>query len=275
MKYCLTLLCILCIGCGLTQYSSPQMKYTRETILNDLEKLEGRFFPDLEHGYFHTAGNRITLFADAERWALVFEKSGFANRAYAGQIELNYFGNCLTNLETYGADEQLISNAKWIDIISADELEKIEGEFETLSEQAAVVKVRGKSIPIEHDLSKYVERGIELEPNDSGDLPITFESLIRYLDETHPELFRASNDELRLCLPKDLPLLMKIDEWHHKPYNDAMSEYHDGQIFGTPPSKYETFRLIADVLVSRDTSLWKPTLPANNNWRNWPEAGHL
>jgi len=31
---------------------------------------------------------------------------------------------------------------------------------------------------------------------------------------------------------------------------------------------------IARILVARNPSLWKPTLPANNHWSNW-ESGHL
>jgi hypothetical protein len=41
-----------------------------------------------------------------------------------------------------------------------------------------------------------------------------------------------------------------------------------------PPSKQETFNLIAKVLVTKDVTNWKPTLEPNNSWKNW-ESGHL
>ncbi len=44
---------------------------------------------------------------------------------------------------------------------------------------------------------------------------------------------------------------------------------------GDAPGGYETSPLIAEVLVSRDPSRFRPTLPPNNHWTNWPEAGCL
>ncbi len=90
------------------------------------------------------------------------------------------------------------------------------------------------------------------------------------IDEENRELFRATDAELRTCIPKDLPRIMSIDQWHHKEYG-----YYEGQIIGTKPSNYETYQLIAEILVTKDTTKWKPTLEPTNDWRNWPEAGGL
>lgn len=49
----------------------------------------------------------------------------------------------------------------------------------------------------------------------------------------------------------------------------------DKELMGDAPSSYETFLLIADVLVNRDPSRFRPTLPPNNHWRNWAAAGGL
>ena len=59
---------------------------------------------------------------------------------------------------------------------------------------------------------------------------------------------------------------MSLDKWHHKTFTESD---------GIEPSTYETYQLIAEVLVSGDQSLWKPTLEANNHWRNWPNAGSI
>ena len=61
-------------------------------------------------------------------------------------------------------------------------------------------------------------------------------------------------------------LIMQLDAWHH----EKCIDYDDPN-----PSELETFQLIAKVLVSKDTNDWKPKKVANNNWRNWPEAGTL
>jgi hypothetical protein len=41
------------------------------------------------------------------------------------------------------------------------------------------------------------------------------------------------------------------------------------------PSKQETFKLIAKVLVSGDTTLYKPTTESNTHWSFWLESGKM
>ena len=125
----------------------------------------------------------------------------------------------------------------------------------------------------------YKKNNIQIRPYNNPDSLIDVPSLIRYLQEQYPSLFVATDKELRTCIPTDLPMLMHIDKWHHKPYsrNKHMTSPTDFeyQVDGTKPGDYETYKIIADILVSRDTSLWKPTLKPNNNWRNWPNGGNL
>ena len=73
------------------------------------------FFFDLEHGYFYTAGNRIHLYADANRWAIVFEKVGFSDGS--AELELTFFGNCLINQRKAGSHGQYLSNSSFFKII--------------------------------------------------------------------------------------------------------------------------------------------------------------
>ncbi|GAB5399264.1 MAG: hypothetical protein Aureis2KO_08490 [Aureisphaera sp.] len=242
-------------------------KYTKEEILNALDNTGAyNFFLDLEHGYFHTAGSRINLYADENKWAIVFEKSGFGNRSVRAEIELNFFGNCLINLDRAGVDDRFICNSKYLTLISGEEFEKIEGDFELVSKEATKVKVRDKELTIDQNNESYGAMGIEIQDFDNPDGLIDYPSLVRYLDETNPEVFRATENELRMCIPVDVPFLMKIDKWHHRSYSE---------FGGDKPSTYETFNLIADILMSRNSEDWNPTLEPNNNWRNWPEAGGL
>jgi hypothetical protein len=41
-----------------------------------------------------------------------------------------------------------------------------------------------------------------------------------------------------------------------------------------PPSQQETYKLLAKILATQDTTNWKPTQKANNSWKNW-ESGNL
>ena len=79
------------------------MPYSQKDILEYLEKCDQEtyhFFIDLEHPYFFTAGSRLTLYADENRWAIVFEKSGYSTGSSAAEIEFANFGNCLINLKS-------------------------------------------------------------------------------------------------------------------------------------------------------------------------------
>jgi hypothetical protein len=239
---------------------------TTNDILNDLDtNCIYEYFLDLEHGYFYTSGSRINLYGDKRRWAIVFEKSGFGNRSGQAEIVLNYFGNCLVNPTKAGLDEQFISNTNYITLID-DEFERIAEGFELVSLDAKTINIRGKEIPIEQDFKKYRERGILTQDFDNPNNQIDFPSLVRYLDEDYPELFRATNEELGVFLPLDLPFIMSIDKWFHT----RIKEYG-----GPNPSENETFQLIAEILVSGDRAKWKPKIEANNDWRNWPKAGGL
>jgi hypothetical protein len=49
----------------------------------------------------------------------------------------------------------------------------------------------------------------------------------------------------------------------------------DNVVMGDAPSSYQTFPRLAEVLATRDPSRFCSTLPSNNHWSNWPEAGQL
>ena len=252
------------------------MPFTAQDVLAELDDCVNReycFFMDLEHGYFHTANSRLSLFADSERWAIVFEKSGFANRGGRIELELNYFGNCLENLDGAGLDDQFECNAKWIDLVSGDALEEVELEAygERVSPEATQVRLRDGYVPIPSPRAEPRKWLPYINMADSEDPDVvTFEDLGRFLAYEYEETCRATPDELRMCLPADLPLLLGIDAWHHRRYDGYADEP-----LGDPPSSYETFRLIADVLATRDPNRFRPTLEPTNHWRNWPEAGGL
>ncbi|RYY60136.1 MAG: hypothetical protein EOO05_10945 [Chitinophagaceae bacterium] len=257
--------------------------FTKQDIITYLESTgqeDYHFHIDLEHPYFFPAGSRLTLFADDTRWALVFEKAGYGTGNSCGQIELCYFGNCLRNL-TDEVSQGKTSNMKIVILIDYDELQRIQQPeaFEVVSRGAIEVRVRNRMLSIEHDFAKYRARYIDpVSLNEPFDL-VTFEAMIRYLDETNPGLFRATDQETRECIPMDLPRLMHIDDWHQERYQ-LFPDYSgpdkwEYKVMGTKPGDYETFPMIADILVSKDISRWKPTLPPTNNWRNWPQAGYM
>lgn len=210
------------------------------------------FFIDLEHGYFLAAGNKIHLFADSKRWAIIFEVNGYNNRLNQAQIQLIYIGNCIKYTKEKNSNLEYISNIKFLPII--DEI--------TFKKQTSnkLTKIRNKNVRFENDYKKYEKLGIKI--NDTS--KISLDEFIRYLQETNPTILNATQKELKANIPKNIPYLTTINEYHYASiYNKDL-----------PPSKQETFLLIAKVLASRNIAKWQPTLKANNHWSNW-ESGNL
>lgn len=283
-----TLKLILSFLCTFNFVPRNQMKmnssFTQQDILHYLEETDQEtyhFFIDFEHPYFFTAGSRLSLYADENRWAIVFEKSGYNTGNFCGEIQLTYFGNCLQNLKSGIPGDESTSNIKTVILINNNDLEKIDNsEFACLvAPDKNTIKVRDTFLNIEHDTLKYIAKNIQREAYENPNNLIDFPTLIRYLEEENPKIYRATDEELKICLPADLPMLMQIDQWHHEEYRKyklltSPTEYHY-QVDGKKPGDYETYRMIADVLVSKDTTKWRPTLKANIDWRNWLNAGHM
>ncbi len=232
------------------------------------------FFMDLEHPYFYTANSRLTLFADEFRWAIVFEKNGYGNRTNTIDLELNFFGNCLHNLPRAGADGRYVCNAKYLTLVDHDALSDIGASSIEVPLSATSVRLRSTPVQIPSTKEEFAKWVPDIHEDHGLFERPTLWDLARFLAFEYADLCRATDAEKRLCLPSGLPEIMTVDEWHHRRY------YHyvngpDNELMGDAPSTYETFPLLAEVLATRDPSRFCPTLPPNNHWSNWPEAGSL
>lgn len=235
------------------------------------QDIKYNFFLDLEHGYCETAGNRIHIYGDLTRWAIVFEKSGYQNRSSAAEIELDYVGNCIDYpIETY-PERNYITNSSRVFLIEPTEFERIENKdgydmetFELISQKTKEIKVRDSLIPFDNNFKNYEKLGIKIRDFENPKNLIAFEDFVRFLNETDPALISATDKDIRRHIPKDIPKLMTINEFHFVSAHDKVN----------PPSNQETYKLIAKVLLTRNKANWKPTEKANNHWSNW-ESGNL
>ncbi|MFA9212341.1 MAG: hypothetical protein ACEQSR_00650 [Candidatus Methylacidiphilales bacterium] len=212
------------------------------------------FFIDLEHSYFLAAGNKIHLFADSKRWVIIFEVNGYNNRLNQAQIQLIYIGNCIKYSKEKNSNLEYISNIKFLPIIDELEFEKaIENQMNN-----KFIKIRNKNVRFENDYKKYEKLGIKI--NDSNDTAkISLGEFIRYLQETNPAILNATQKELKANIPENIPYLTTINEYQYVSIDNKE----------LPPSKQETFLLIAQILTGRNIAKWQPTLKANNHWSNW------
>jgi len=65
-----------------------------------------------------------------------------------------------------------------------------------------------------------------------------------------------------------------ISSYPERKYISNVSHFSSVYADDHHPGQEELYQLIAKILVTKDTTLWKPTLPANNHWSNW-ESGNL
>ncbi len=287
IKTCVKCSFLFIVGLFMSCNLNPSVKYTEHDILSELDgafyKKVSKYYPvgtpddikyifflDLEHGYCETAGSRIHLYADSENWAIVFEKSGYQNRGDYSGIELDYIGNCIKYTTEKSNEYTYISNMEIIPLITGEEYERIrnkEGaedeQFELISDSVRFVRVRDKLINIEYDPQLFIKMGVIGEYDNPRNL-MSYGGLVRYLNDTQPSVIQSTEPEIKAQLLKDIPKIMTLDEFHY------FSIYNEDNL----PSKQELFQLIAKILVTRDSTLWKPTKEPNNHWSNW-ESGNL
>lgn len=270
------------------------------------------FFIQLGHPYSYLIDCRLNIFrGNNDRWAIAGERLGYNPRAGTIVLEVIYFGNCLQNLEKTNDHE---SNTSYIHPLDWDQFHKtVDGEH--LHPRAEYWIVRGEKVPLISKIEDYVLADIPLReyaPDQvsieaAGRLLITkhrelfratdeelYKSLpadldkIFVLDEWHHEDFvempyaPTSDATLRKIYQttKDLsPGQLKMDfesfvssfrESEERSETNSQQQWNDSR-----PGAYETWQQIAKVIVTGDTSLYKPTLEANTHWKNWPESGSL
>lgn len=287
---------------------------TEEKILNTLDNCNDGYycsFVDLGNVYSYLIDTRLNVFrSDNDGWAIAIERLGYNPRAEAIILDINYFGNCFTNLEFYNKRPTSYYSVHPIDFDNFNET--IDGE--SLKSDAKFWLVRGQQVPLSHNKQHYIDAGIELkeyEPNE-----ISAEEVGRLVVSQNRDLFRATVNELCKSIPQDLKKILVLNKWFHKDFqlqiSPTMTDEHLRQTFefnnhltglggmtfesfaqsfrqqailnddwnreiweNKRPSSYETWQQIAKVIVTNDPKQYIPTLEANTHWTNWPDSGSM
>lgn len=209
-----------------------------EWILAQFDRSAEEFtFPDLGHGYQYAIDARLHAYADVDRWALIVETVGYNPRAGDVLDVLHTFGNCLSSGAPGFENEDFLGRI--------DNFEEVEDDDEPETATGADVVVRGRRINLN------AQPGEELS------------EVFRRLVPAHRDLLLADDTELRRRIPKDLPEILTLEEWHQP------------DLFETKPSQSEVYRQLAEVLASAAPSRYRPTAAPNTDWSNWPDSGSL
>lgn len=214
-------------------------------------------FQMLDNGYFYHCDQKLTIYRDAERWAMTIETFAYFNRL--PEIEgintyASVFGNCLLcfdnnkNFFSFATDKNKdIETFVWDDEVGLH-----------LNKEAKSILVKGVELEIITDLDVYASK--KITPSYPGYLT-PWEVMRAWVPEKS-HLFWISREELSSKIPIDLPVLMTLDSWHHP-----------NLIENEPPSNTETFRQLAKVISTGDISYYNKPEKDNTHWSNWPDGG--
>jgi hypothetical protein len=248
-----------------------EMKHDRREILAILDHCCDMFtFPILDNGYVYLAATRLSLFRGAEDWALVIEVFGFSPRSGVPDIHIHSFGSSLENRPV--REDFVSADAHALDLVNnphnqsnivfpldlTDCLDEENEEF--IAENATSFKLRGRTLDILKP-SHFQNANIRLEASPR----IQVFEFCRAIAESERTEVLATESEKRFNVPNDLEQLLVLEEWCHPDVADDNKR----------PSRSETFQQLADVLVTGDTSHYRPTELANTHWKNWPDGGTL
>ncbi len=231
----------------------------KKEILHQLDtEAESYVFPMLDNGYYYHGDQKLTIFRDEKRWAILLEVLAYNN--HENNIDgittiSNFFGNCLTGWND-NDNFKFFASDNGVDTFLYDETNYIP----YLNNLATSIKIRETIVINTFDKEYYLSKGIELEFENK----ITPWEFLRGLIPEQSNLFWLTRQEISNKIPLDLPEFMTIKDWHHP-----------NLVMGEKPSETETFQQLADVIVAGDKNLYNTTEIKNTHWKNWPDGGSL
>jgi hypothetical protein len=285
---------------------------TEDEILNTLDNSNDGYyysFVEFGHVYSYLIDSRLNVFvSDSNHWVIAIERLGYNPRADTITLDIHYYGNCLINLEYY--NERPTSSYSIYPINNDNFDDTIDGEC--LKPAATFWLVRGNQLPLSHNKQDYADANIvlkEYEPNEisveeAGRLVVSQNS--KFFRATDSELYKSIPSDLKKILVLDewfhkdfqLQILPTMTDEHLRQVYDLNksmvgnedmvienlleslkrqkileNDWNRKMWENNRPSSYETWQLIAKVIVTRDPSQYKPTLQSNTHWMNWQDSG--
>jgi hypothetical protein len=238
------------------------MLHTSRQILKVLDDACRAFtFPMLDNAYLELAATRMSLFRSSTDWALVFEVFGHCTRTGLPDTHITTFASRLHNRNK---PEDYVNEKAYQDYLANNPHNEssfvypivagpwIDAEDCRLVAQSGQVQLRDLSVPLP-PCAQYEQSGIKLE----GERPAVTE-LCRYLAGQYRDRVLALPNERRLHVLPEMPQILQLEEWRHPDI-----------AFDGLPSRCKTFKQLAEVLVTGDISLYRPSARTNTHWFHW------
>jgi hypothetical protein len=243
---------------------------TPEEILAILDRgAEDGVFPMLDNPYVYLAATRLTLYRSQTDWALAFEVFGFSPRAGLPDLSIWTFASRLRDRNPPEKYRSLDAYQSYLEQHPNDEsrfFHPVEpsdwqdpANDALVAECATALMVRGETVRLP-TIAELAQRGVL----PSRPPRILVREACRFLAETRREQVLGTEIERRVSVPSELDEFLRLDAWTHP---DLAA--------GERPSEIESFRQIADVLVSGNPTSYRSTTEPNTHWSNWPDSGRL
>lgn len=239
--------------------------FTTKDILNCLDRAAANLdFPGFNGMNIDMATARLTGFCNDDDWALTIEElvSWYGLNGVEPVLVISAFGSRILIQEPFTIyypidyrlneiedQEKIFKDISTAEIISGESF-KIEDEVK-ISESKLVV-IRGEKIIINYS---QIEKQSLKKDNFYFDLMI-------HLANNYRTKILATETEFREIVPPELSQIIQLDNWHHPDVYNPNSEFYI-------PSKAKSMQMIAEVLVSGNSELYKPCEQSNVDWRKW------
>ncbi len=277
---------------------------TEKSVLDILDKYSPLIY--LDHPYSYTIDSRLNVFCNKkEQWVILTEKLGYNPRGDSIRLELICVGNCLGNVYKKESIKMPINFDNFNDSL----------DYEVLKPDAKYWLVRSVKVELSHNKQDYIDAEIELkqiEPNEISAeeaerlIILKHRNLFRATDD---EFYQLIPKELKKILVIDEWYHIDYEELYEQHISQekidmtyelskhfaggknisdydtfvALYKQKEQRIYdeslvkwqNSLPSSYETWQQIAKVIVTGDTSFYKPTLEPNTHWKFHPESGSL
>lgn len=244
------------------------MRWRPEQILEVLDDACRSFtFPMLDNGYVYLAATRLSVFSSSEDWALVIEVFGFSPRSGIPDVHIYTFASKLYNRDpaenfvSVEAYENYLKNNPHNEsrfVYPIKDGPWIDNDMPEHVAETGIVTLRGSSIKLP-PAESYGHYDIQL----GGERPAIFE-ICRYLAAIRRDDVLATPGERRISILPELNQILQLEEWHHP---DVAAE--------ELPSQVDSFRRLAEVLLSGNAADYSAHEAPNTHWRNWPDGGTL
>lgn len=230
-----------------------------------------------------SVGIRLHAFASTDSWLLAFERLMFSSLLREYQTNLDGISAVDTVIEYRYPIEVLLPDGTWSNAVWKGDLDPLDYMDCLLNPFGFMVRVNGTPREFSFTKNDYLTMGIDLDEPKSGkyqpvDTILAIDILRMINHELGDELYAAPANLLSILRHADANCRAtqsnSAEQYRGLQHLLTIKDYFHPSYDGPEPSKTETFRMLAEIMVHKDPSRYHPTEEPNTRWSDWPFPGY-